>query len=82
MCFKGFCRNFKTNTEHFICPVCGPTPAYIVADGKVMGPTAGKTAHLRETGRAPGDDQTLPQGSFFKDRLFLPEAEERTFVRY
>ena len=31
----GFVRNIELQKEDFVCPNCGPTPAYIVADAKV-----------------------------------------------
>ena len=66
--------------DDFICENCGPTPEYIVADGKRCGPTKQKVAHLSEFDRADGDESALIQGSDFNSRVFLPRRPERKAV--
>ena len=36
------------NPETFLCPNCRLTLSYIVANGKLMGPTTRKVSHLTE----------------------------------
>ena len=75
----GFISNivYHENLKTFSCPKCGNEPAYIVADGKSDGPTKRKVEHLKEFGKEENDDDCLPQGSKYKDRLFLPAYDER-----
>ena len=79
---NGFISHIKFHEELkvFSCPKCGTSPKYLVADGKSDGPTKRKVDHLKELGTADDDDGFLPQGSLYKDRVFLPSYEERQAV--
>ena len=54
---------------------------YIVADGKMTAPTVRKVQHLDELSPEENDEQILPQGSLFKDRVFLHRKKERDLVK-
>ena len=71
---------FHQNLRPFSCPKCGVNPKYLVADGKSDGPTKRKVEHLKELGTAEEDPGCLPQGSFYKDRVFLSEYQERQSI--
>ena len=70
--------NFASNT--FLCPNCGTSPKYIVCDGKTDGPTKRKVDHLQELDSPTNDDNYLSQGSYFSDRVFMPNKPERDLV--
>ena len=53
---------FHVDIKTFSCPNCGTSPKYLVADGKEDGPSKRKVSHLKEFGRADGDNSFLPQG--------------------
>ena len=77
----GFFRNLDINTElAFSCPNHGSKPKWITADGKNLGPTKKRCKNVSELDRHPEDDQKLAQSTAFKDRVFLPLAEERVLV--
>ena len=71
---------FHPSLKTFSCPKCGTAPKYLVADGKSCGPTKRKTQHLHELGTADADEECLVQGSFYKDRVFLPDFRERQAI--
>ena len=76
----GYANMLQFHKDDFICENCGPTPEYIVADGKMCGPTKRKVALLSEFDRADGDESALVQGSDFNSRVFLPRRPERKAV--
>lgn len=78
---SGYASMMKFRKEDFLCSSCGQTPRYLVADGKMCGPTSRKVKHLSELDRHEDDDTVLEQGSHFKDRVFLFRKPERTLVR-
>ena len=63
-----------------MCDDCGQTPKYIVADGKMTAPTIRKVQHLDELSPEDDDNQVLPQGSHFKDCVYLKRKKERELV--
>ena len=77
----GFAKMMKLKREDFICPNCGETPAYIVCDGKQLGPRSVHTKHLSELGPAEGDEDILEQSTKFKDRCFLIKKKERNLLK-
>ena len=76
----GYAKMIQFRKEDFLCPSCGPSPKYVVCDGKTDGPTKHKVEHLHELDSAEHDDSCLCQGSFFEDRVFLAEKSERALV--
>jgi hypothetical protein len=68
---------YHEDLKAFSFPKCGTAPAHIVADGKSDGPTSRKVQLLKEFGHEEDDADCLPQGSTYKDRLFLPAYDER-----
>ena len=48
----GFAGMLRFMKEDFLCDKCGDTPAYIVCDGKSIGPAKRKVNHLSELDRA------------------------------
>ena len=74
---SGFVSMIRFKKEDFMCLDCGQTPKYIVADGKMTAPTVRKVQHLDELSPEENDEQILPQGSLFKDRVFLHRKKER-----
>ena len=74
----GYARMIRFRKEDFLCPDCGPSPKYIVCDGKMDGPT--KVLHLHELDNPELDESPLCQGSLFGDRVFLCENKERKKV--
>ena len=77
----GFAKLMSFRKEDFLCDKCGETPQYIVCDGKAVGPTKRKIKHLAEFDRAVDDQSPLPEGSSFKDRVFLSSKQERDLVK-
>ena len=71
---------FHNELKAFSCPKCGTSPNYLVADGKSDGPTKRKVEHLKEFGPAEDDTDCMSQGSRYKDRLFLPDYQERQTI--
>ena len=53
---------------------------FLFQDGKQIGPSAKRVEHLEELDRHPDDDDSLEEGSKFKDRVFLSTKRERTLV--
>ena len=78
--FTGYIKIVQFRKEDFLCPSCGPSPCYLVCDGKTDGPTKRKVEHLKELDRAEDDTSVLCQGSFFENRVFLFEKKERRLV--
>ena len=77
----GFFRNLEFDeTLAFSCPKHGTKPKWITADGKNLGPSKKKCKNMSELDRHPDDDQILPQSTVFQDRVFLPDATERSLV--
>ena len=76
----GYAQMLEFEKEDFLCPDCGESPSYLVADGKTDGPTKRKLEHLHELDKAEGDDSVLCQGSHMKDRVFLTSNDERKLV--
>ena len=76
----GYVKMIEFRKEDFLCSNCGPSPKYVVCDGKTDGPTKRKVEHLHELDSADHDDSCLCQGSFFEDRVFLAEKSERALV--
>lgn len=72
--------SFHEELNTFSCPKCGNNPKYLVADGKSDGPTKRKVEHLKEMGPAENDNVCLPQGSFYKNRVFFHEYKERQAI--
>ena len=64
----------------FICPKCTASPPYLVFDGIDIAPSKRKIEHLHKLDAPGGEDQGLPQGGFFKDRVFLTSSDERDLV--
>ena len=77
---SGFVSMIRFRKEDFMCDDCGQTPKYIVADGKMTAPTIRKVQHLDELSPEEDDNQVLPQGSHFKDRVYLKRKKERELV--
>ena len=72
--------------KDFKCVDCSPgedndTPSYLVCDGKCVASTSRKVSHLSEFGCAEGDDEILPQGSTYENRVFLPNRKERQILK-
>ena len=65
------------NNEAFVCSNCGPTPEYLVFDGKMDGPLKRYCSHLKELDSADTDQEILKQGSISADRIFLHSQRER-----
>lgn len=87
MLFTQAVINFASNLEFlksdWTCEQCGEgtdTPRYLVCDGKMLGPTKRKLMHLKELDRHEGDQNHSCQGSKYKDRLFIPNIEERNLL--
>ena len=76
----GYAKMIQFRKEDFLCPSCGPSPKYVVCDGKTDGPTKRKVEHLHELDSAEHDDSCLCQGSFFEERVFLAEKSERALA--
>ena len=72
----GFVRNIQLKEEDFVCPKCGPTPDYIVADAKICS----IKCDIEELTCKEGDTQVLSRGSKFKDRIFLDRKKERDLL--
>ena len=77
----GFAGMLRFMKEDFLCDKCGDTPAYIVCDGKSIGPAKRKVNHLSELDRAEEDNTPLQQGSQFSQRVFLSRKSERDLVK-
>ena len=59
----GYARMIRFRKEDFLCPDCGPSPKYIVCDGKMDGPT--KVPHLHKLDNPELDESPLCQGSLW-----------------
>ena len=78
--YVGFCFNMELEREDFMCEECGPTPEYLILDGKQLGPGKKDVEHLEEFDRHPEDDHKLDQGSTFESRVFLNIKDDRTLL--
>ena len=64
----------------FSCPTHGSSPAWVVSDGKNMGPLKRRVDHLKELDRESSDNNILAQSTTFKNRIFLNSKKERMLV--
>ena len=77
----GFMNNLEMDWKRaFSCPTHGSSPAWIVSDGKNLGPLKRRVNHLKELDRHETDESVLEQSTKFKDRVFLSEKKERVIV--
>ena len=67
--------------EDFVCDSCGPTPPYIIMDGKMTGPKQELIKNIEELDRHDQDQTPLRQGSFNEQRVFLHLKHERDLVK-
>jgi hypothetical protein len=77
----GFMNNLEIDYKKaFSCPTHGNSPAWIVSDGKNLGPLKRRVSHLKELDRHESDETVLEQSTKFKDRVFLNVKKERMIV--
>ena len=82
--FLKACDGYQDNLsidykQAFTCTNCGISPRYFVGDGKILAPLKRKLKdlNLSEFGPHPEDKQSLEQGSYHKQRVFIGEKKER-----
>ena len=77
----GFMNNLEMDfKEAFSCPTHGSSPAWVVSDGKNMGPLKRRVDHLKELDRETSDENILVQSTKSKNRVFLNSKKERLLV--
>ena len=77
----GFAALIEFRDSDFSCPQCSDTPEYVVCDGKAMGPTKRKVDHISELDRHSLDNNVLPPGTEFADRVFISNTRERKWIK-
>ena len=80
----GFVLNLEFDAKSaFSCQNCGRSPKYFVGDGKCTGPLQKKLegVNVHELSSHPDDKNILPQGSKYKERVFISDKKENDEVR-